>query len=192
MKNSSWYRDFTAPGVTRDLTHELSSSDCFGEFRHYFRMPLSKVEALTDPLITRGYVRFPRTRCRQAEFRERTELLVMSSLYLLGTGAAFRLCRSLCSICTSEVRKFFYVFLDAIVDMKEDYVFMPKNITELNRVSSCYGVAGLPGCCGSIDVVHVKWANCPTGDFNRAKGKETFFSLGFECITDFNLRVLSI
>jgi len=45
VKNSSWYRNFTAPGVTRDLTHELSSSDRFGEFCHYFRMPLSKVEA---------------------------------------------------------------------------------------------------------------------------------------------------
>ena len=192
VKNSSWYRNFTAPGETRDLTHELSSSDRFGEFRHYFRMPLSKVEELTEKLISRGYVRLPRTRCRRAEFRERTELLVMSSLYLLGTGAAFRSCRSLCSICTSEVRKFFYVFLDAIVDMKDDYVYMPKNITELNRVSSCYGVAGLPGCIGSIDVVHVKWANCPAGDFNRAKGKETFPSLGFQCITDFNRRVLSI
>jgi hypothetical protein len=84
------------------------------------------------------------------------------------------------------------VFLDAIVDMKDDYVYMPKKITELNRVSSCYGVAGLPGCIGSIDVVHVKWANCPAGNFNRAKGKETFPSLGFECITDFNHRVLSI
>ena len=103
VKNSSWYRNFTAPGVTRDLTHELSSSDLFGKFHHYFRMPLSKVEALTDTLITRGYVRYPRTRCRQAEFRERTELLVMLSLYLLGTGAAFRSCRSLCSICTRRI-----------------------------------------------------------------------------------------
>ncbi len=107
MKNSSWYRNFTAPGVTRDLTHELSSSDRFGEFRHYFRIPLSKVEALTDTLVTRDYVRFPRSRCRHAEFCQRTEQLVMSSLYLLGTGAAFCSCRSLCSICTSEVRNIF-------------------------------------------------------------------------------------
>jgi hypothetical protein len=92
VKNSCWYRNFTAPGETRDLTHELSSSDRFGEFRHYFRMPLSKVEALMDTLIERGYVRFLWSRCRQAEFREQTELLVMSSLYLLGTGAAFRSC----------------------------------------------------------------------------------------------------
>ena len=62
MKKSSWYRDFTAPGETRDLTHELSS-DHFGKFRHYFRMPLSKVEALADTLIERDYVWFPRTRC---------------------------------------------------------------------------------------------------------------------------------
>jgi hypothetical protein len=85
-----------------------------------------------------------------------------------------------------------YVFLNAIVDMKDEYIYMPKNITELNRVSSCYGVAGLPGCCGSIDVVHVKWKNCPAGNFNRAKGKETFPSLGFECITDFNRSTFNI
>ena len=34
VKNSSWYRNFTEPGATRDLTHALSSSDRFGEFRH--------------------------------------------------------------------------------------------------------------------------------------------------------------
>ncbi len=85
------------------------------------------------------------------------------------------------------------MFLDAIVDMKDEYVYMPRNITKLNHVRSCYGVAGLPGCMGSsIDVVHVKWANCPAGNFNRAKGKEMFPSLDFECITDFNRRVLSI
>lgn len=192
VKKSCWYKQFTAPGKTRDLTHLLSSSDRYGEFRHYFRMPLSKVEELTDKLIDNGYVHYPRTRSRQAEYRERTELLVMSSLYILGTGAAFRSCRPLCSISTSEVRKFFYVFLNAICDMKDEYVCIPTNLSELNRVSKCYDMVGLPGCMGSIDVVHVKWANCPAGDFNRAKGKETFPSLGFECITDFNRRVLSI
>ena len=90
VKKSCWYRNFTAPGDTQELTHLLSSSDRFGEFCHYFRMPLSKVEELTEQLISRGYVRYPRTRSRQAEFRERTELLVMSALYLLGKGAAFR------------------------------------------------------------------------------------------------------
>ena len=30
--SSSWYKNFLWPGLTRDLTHELSTSDRFGEF----------------------------------------------------------------------------------------------------------------------------------------------------------------
>ena len=76
--------------------------------------------------------------------------------------------------------------------MRDEQIGMPSNLTELRWVEGTYNAVGLPGCCGSIDVVHVKWANYPTGDFNRAKGKESFPSLGFECITNFNRRILSI
>jgi hypothetical protein len=98
VTESAWFWYFTRPGMTRDLTHELSVSDRFGHFRHYFCMPLRKVEEVTDLLITRGYVPYPRTRCRQHEFRKRIELLVMSSLYLLGTVASFRACQPMCFI----------------------------------------------------------------------------------------------
>jgi hypothetical protein len=176
----------------RDLAHELSTSDQFGHFHHYFCMPLSKVEELINLLIIRGNIPFPQTKSQQAEFHEHTELLVMCSLYLLGTGTVFWACQPLCSISTCEVRKFYYLFLDAIVDMQEEHVFMPRNLTALTHVEGFYNAVGLPGCCGSVDVVHVKWSNCPAGDFNRAKGKEPFPSLGFQCINDFNRRILSI
>jgi len=68
---------------------------------------------------------------------------------------------------------------------------MAKNLTVLTHEDGFYNAVGLPGCCGSVDVVHVKWLNCPAGDFNRANGKEPFPSLGFQCITDFNCRILS-
>ncbi len=45
--------------MTRDLTHELSTSDRFGEFQLLFRMPLAKVEELTDIFISRGYIKVP-------------------------------------------------------------------------------------------------------------------------------------
>ncbi len=32
VKLSSWYRNFLRPGMTRDLTHELSTSNRYGEF----------------------------------------------------------------------------------------------------------------------------------------------------------------
>ena len=192
VHESAWYQYFTRPGMTRELTHELSASDRYSQFRHFFRMPLWKVEELTDLLIERAYIPYPRSKSRQVEFRERTELLIMSSLYLLGTGSGFRSCQPLCSISTSEVRKFFFLFLDAICDMRSEQISMPSNITAYQRVEGMYSANGLPGCCGSIDVVHVRWSNCPAGDYNRAKGKESYPSLGFECVTDFNRRIMSI
>lgn len=45
---------------------------------------------------------------------------------------------------------------------------------------------------GSMDVVHTKWSNCPTGDFNRAKGKESFPSIAFQCISNFDRRIMGV
>jgi hypothetical protein len=109
-------------------------------------MPLTKVEELTNILIDRGYINPPRSHQRRAVFRERSELLVMSAIYLLGTGAAFRSCKPLCGISTSEVRKFFNKFIEALVDMKDEYICLPWNLTELKRVNKDYNAAGLPGC----------------------------------------------
>jgi hypothetical protein len=64
----AWYRYFTHPGRVRELTHEISASDRFSRFCHFFLMPLSKVEELTNLSMERGYVSFLRTRSRQAEF----------------------------------------------------------------------------------------------------------------------------
>jgi hypothetical protein len=68
VTESAWYRYFTRPGRVRELTHEISASDRFSQFHHFFWMPLSKVEELTNLLIERGYVPFPRTRTRRFEF----------------------------------------------------------------------------------------------------------------------------
>ena len=65
---SPWYINFLRPGFTRDLTHELSSSDRFGEFRSLFWMKLGKVEELTNILIERGYITEPRSLQFRAEF----------------------------------------------------------------------------------------------------------------------------
>ncbi len=78
------------------------------------------------------------------------------------------------------------------MDMKDEYIYLPRNITELQRVNRYYNAAGLPGCVGSMDVVYVKWSNRPMGDYNHSKGKEGYQTLAFQCITDFNRRILAI
>jgi hypothetical protein len=94
-------------------------------------------------------------------------------------------------ISVSECCKFFLHFLDVRMDRRDEYIYLSCNITELNRVAGYYNAVGLHGCCGSVDIVHVKWSSCPAGNYNWAKGKEGYPMLGFKCITDFNLRVLS-
>ena len=117
---------------------------------------------------------------------------MMSALYRLGTGIPFRQLRSMCHISASETRLFFVDFVNAMIDMKDEYVYLPRNVAELRQTTKFYEEVGLPGCCGSMDVVHVKWSSCPTGDHNRAKGKAGYPTLAFSCITDFNRRVIGI
>jgi hypothetical protein len=40
--------------LARELTQDIDSTDCFGEFRAWFRMSLDQVEKLTKKLIARG------------------------------------------------------------------------------------------------------------------------------------------
>ena len=44
VKKSCWYVNYLRPGETRELTHDIASSDRFGEFRAWFRMPLNQGE----------------------------------------------------------------------------------------------------------------------------------------------------
>ena len=110
---------------------------------HWFRMPLSKVKDLTNILIDHGYIILLRTYRRHAVFCERLELLVMSALYLLGLGAAFCSCKPLCGISTSGVQKFFYTFIEALVDMKDEYIRLPWNLTDLKCVNKDYNATEL-------------------------------------------------
>ncbi len=56
-----WYQYFTRRGRTQELMHEISSSNRFGDFFHWFCMPLAKVEVLTNILIDCGYIVPPRS-----------------------------------------------------------------------------------------------------------------------------------
>ena len=74
VKTSCWYLNFLAPGSVCDMTYELSLSDRFGEFRYWFRMPLTKVERLADIFINRDYVQPSRSFLCRGKFHERGHL----------------------------------------------------------------------------------------------------------------------
>jgi hypothetical protein len=76
--------------------------------------------------------------------------------------------------------------------ISDEYVYMPQTPEDLNATMKRYKEVGLPGAIGLINIVHVKWSNCPAGDFNWSKGKESYPSLAFECVTDLHCRILGV
>jgi hypothetical protein len=67
-----------------------------------------------------------------------------------------------------------------------------KNATELNPITKKYKASGLPGCYGLMIAVHMQWSQCPTGDMNRAKGMESFPTLSFKSVTNFNWQIMAV
>jgi hypothetical protein len=114
----------------------MLTSDRFGEFQSLFRMPLAKIEELTDILISRGYIKVPRSYRFREEFREHSELLMMSALYRLGNGNLFHQLRSMCHISISEMHLFFFDFVNVMVEMKDEFFFCLETLQNCARRAS--------------------------------------------------------
>eukprot|EP00956_Cyclotella_meneghiniana_P005219 scaffold6502_cov38-Cyclotella_meneghiniana.AAC.6 len=187
---SNYYRQFLHPSV-RERTY-VTSRDAKSTFRSRFRVPLSYLDQLTDMFIFRGWVR-ETNRVKGHELYVRTQLLIMSSLEHLGGRKPFMQFKNDTEMCEAMHSVFFKeVFLERMFSVRDEYISLPPDLDELLKVMNVYKESGLPGCSGSIDVVHCKWSNCPAGDAVKATGKEGFPSLAFECVTDNRRRVLGV
>jgi hypothetical protein len=93
---------------------------------------------------------------------------------------------------SSSHLQFFNGFIENMYSVKSEYIFYPRTTEELQVTVRDYADQHLPGAGGSIRVVHVKWSNCPAGDYNKCKGKESFPSVAFECVTNNRRRVIGI
>jgi hypothetical protein len=178
--------------TVRELTHRLSKNPK-STFRSWFRMPLYKVELLSQRFIDEKWISLSH-HCRDEEkLKMKVDLLILGALSVLGgTVHSFRQLPTVTNICATEHNKFFLLFISKLYSIRDEYIYMPRDDEELEAVMKRYEEVGLPGAMGSIDVVHVKWGRCPQGDFNRSKGKESYPSLAFECISDFDRRICNV
>jgi len=194
---SCWYTKFLVPdrdGVegSRNLTRRQSGRDRQGVFRSTFRLPLDKVEQLADLMIEKEVI-VPTRRMRTIlTVQTKAELHVLGALCVLAHGLPFQVISTYSNISKEEHRLFFHKFIDYFFDNHRDYIYLPRDADELRSVSRKYREVGLPGCMGSKDVVHVKWSRAPAGDFNRCKGKESYPTIAFQCVSDFKRRILGV
>jgi len=156
-------------------------------------MPLYKVTEIVSRFLAEGWIGLSH-HCQSSDrLQIKTELLVLGSLAMLGGMLqSFHQLKPLMHICASDHSNFFLTFVERIASISHEYVFMPRTLEELEPIMQRYEVKGLPGVAGSVNVVHVKRANCPAGDFNRSKGKDSYPPLTFEFITDYDRRILRV
>ncbi len=150
-------------------------------------MPLYKVEVLLDKFIEGIWLCPTSHYSDPTVFHIRVHVLVMVCLDRLGYGTQFYKLHTVSHISTTKHYHFFCKFLDKMCLIKDEYIlYLPQNEEELCWLAAGYDAVGLPGCCGSIDIVYVKWGNRPAGDYNCSKEKETYPSIAWEVITDSN------
>lgn len=186
---SCYYTKFLHPDVRQRTYIQSRIKD--SQFRSHFRVTLNTIDSLTDLFIERGWVTETK-RVKGDEFYVRTQLLIMSALEHLGGRKPFRQFPTSTNMSPGTHSDFFNVFLDRFYDCREEWVRYPDTMLEMKNVMSAYEKHYLPGCGGSIDVVHCKWAACAAGDNVKAKGKEGYPTLAFECITNNTRKILGV
>jgi hypothetical protein len=180
--------DSTIRQLTRDLSLNPKST-----FHSRFCIPLYKVEQIVERVLTEKIITLSHHCQLEDKLQLKCELLVLGLLAVLsGVFTQFRQIPTLTNICATEHSTFFLRFVEFLHSIRLEYIYMPRCEEEYHSVSRQYEQVGFPGCMGSVDVVHVIWANCPSGDYNQSKGKESYPSLAFECISDYDQRICGV
>lgn len=109
---------------------------------------------------------------------------------ILGRGNCADDIFELSGIAESTVNTIFHQFTQAFVShFYDDYISFPSG-AKLEAVANAYADMGFPGACGSMDVTHVRLGKCAHGLRVLATGKESFPTLGFQCICSPNREIL--
>ena len=122
-----------------------------------------------------------------------TELKVLGWLRMVGRAVCFDDVEELSYVKPSTMHAFFHKFnVHAREELYPIHVQMPSNIEELMEIEAAYAAVGIPGACGSMDVVHIPLGACPHGLINVCTGKEGYPTLGYNVICDHRGRALSL
>ena len=79
-----------------------------------------------------------------------------------------------------------------MASIRDHYIHLPRNAVELKQVQKSYATIGLPGCTGSIDVVHIGWNACPANLLHLYKGKESYPSIAYEVIVNQAREIMAV
>ena len=110
---------------------------------------------------------------------------------MMGRGVTLDDIEEMSSCKSSTIHAFFHEFnRRARAELYPTNVRMPSTLVELMEIEAAFAAIGIPGACGSMDVVHIPLGACPHGLLNVCTGKEGYPTLGYNVICDHSGRAL--
>ena len=148
---SAWYIRYLAPekrdAIKRGETNPLASpidTKMALQFKTTFRVYWAVFEQLKEIIISRGF--HDPKRKDAVGFAHDIELLILGLLYYTGWDTTFDLISTNTEIDGEVHRNFHHKICSRFRDIKDEFIYLPRNETELNYVSSQYHSYGFPGC----------------------------------------------
>ena len=180
---SNWWRQFLTPEKRQVYATEANGRDSMC-FRQMFRVPYAIFhDSLLHLAISRWW---PEWRPDKTDVYSKPvadlELKLLGALFTLATAATHYVVSTNTNISGEVHRCFFNQWIASMASIKEEFIYMPRDMEEFNNVVGEYTAMGLPGCVGSVDCVHIGWDMCPTQQQNMYKGKEGYPSIAYEVI----------
>jgi hypothetical protein len=120
------------------------------------------------------------------------ELKLLGALFVLGSGCSQFVVSTQTNMSEEVHRIFFLAWVSKMSSIRTEFIYMPSDEVTFQKVVGEYTSRGLPGCVGSVDVVHIAWDCCPTQYLNMYKGKEGFASVAYEVICNSRKFVYSV
>ena len=115
-------------------------------------------------------------------FKISVELKLLIALRMLGRGVCADEVEEMSGVAESTChfifKKFIFNFASAF---GPTYIRFPSG-DKLQAVNKAYEKLGLPLCCGSMDVTHVRLGKCREGLKILTTGKEGFPTIAFQCV----------
>jgi hypothetical protein len=167
------------------------------KFKSRFRLPFDLFEQILSEIRGRdGYVasndldsHLPK--CGRASIP--VDIMFMAVLRIAGRGWCFDDVEEASGIGLSTVAGYYHTFVRQYVDdWYDEWVYLPSTPEQIEEVTSVYEVQGLPGCVGSVDVVHLWWGRCEWALRHMHIGKEGFPTRAYEVVADGVKRIRSV
>ena len=161
----------------RNFLEKLSHTEILKEFRMTKIEIMQLTDLLNDDLKSNGR--------RKVDLSVEDKILI--ALKTLSSGSFQHSAKDLFRVSQSTVSKVLGVFLDALISHSSDFIHMPRNRQEIDRVNAdFYCVAGFPGVLGCIDCTHIPII-APADDEYSYVNRKNFHSINVQAICDANL-----